>query len=101
MAQLSFIPVDQTEAGSTTILAAVPGERHKIRGAFLLLTGSGTIKFSDGTDDLTGPMSLDTKAGFVLPVSPSEYIRTPANTPLQLITTGGAAKGALVVVSEP
>jgi hypothetical protein len=101
MAQLSFIPVDQSGAGSTTLIAAVPGERHKVRGGFILLSAAGTLKFTDGTDDLSGAISLDAKSGFVLPPATMEYFVAPVNTPLTLVTTGGAAKGSLVVITEP
>jgi hypothetical protein len=101
MAQIQFIPVDQSGAGSTTVLAAVAGERHKIRGGFIVLSAIGTLKFTDGTDDLSGAITLDQKAGFVLPASPAEYLVTPVNKPLTIVTTGGAARGALVVITEP
>lgn len=101
MAQLSFISIDQSGAGTTNLISASPGERHKVRGCVVVLAGAGTVKFTDGTDDLTGAMSLDAKSGFVLPPAVMEYFRTPSNAPLQVVTTGAAAKGSIVVVTEP
>lgn len=65
------------------------------------MTAIGTLKFTDGTDDLSGAMSLDQKSGFVLPASTSEYLIAPVNTPLAIVTSGGAARGSLIVITEP
>lgn len=100
MSGTTFVSVDQSGAGTTSVIAAQTGKAHKVRGGFLVLSAVGTLKFSDGTTDLSGAMSLDQKSGFVLPAAPSDYFKTAVGEPLQIITTGGAAKGCLVVVTE-
>ena len=95
-----FIPVSQGAAGTTTVAAAEPGKRHKLRGGFMTLSAIGTVKFHDGVEDLSGALNLDQRSGFVLPVVPVDYLQTEVGEPLQITTTGGAAQGTFVVITE-
>jgi hypothetical protein len=96
----SYVSVNQSAPGTLTVKAAEAGLRHKVAGGFLVLSAIGTLKFEDGTQDLSGAMNLDQKAGFVLPIVPAVYFQTAVGEPLQITTTGGAAKGTLVVITE-
>jgi hypothetical protein len=63
---------------------------------------TGTMKFTDGAGDLTGAMAIAINGGFVWPTSILPYVETTVtNTALNLTTTAGAAKGFILVLTEP
>lgn len=98
---LSF-PLAQGAAGTTQIAAASPGNKHKVVGGIVTLSTDGTIKFIDGSGDLTGTMDVAAKSGFVIPASVLAMIETSTvNTALSIVTTGGAAKGVVRYLTEP
>lgn len=98
---LAYIAVNQSAAGTTELAAASAGNRHKLVGGVLTLSAAGTLKFTDGVADLSGPMDVAASGGFVLPTSAYPYMQTGAvNRAINLVTTGGAARGALAVLTE-
>lgn len=97
---LIHVAVNQGAAGTTQLAAAVAGKRHKIVGAVLLLSTAGSLKFTDGAGDLTGPMDIGTTGGFVLPTSNLPYLQAATNSALSLVTTVGAARGIVTIVTE-
>lgn len=98
---VTYIPVAQSGAGTTVLAAADATKKHKIIGAMLVMSATGTLKFTDGTGDLTGAADIATNAGFVLPTSVIPYLETGAiNRALNLVTTTGAAKGFVAIVTE-
>jgi hypothetical protein len=66
----------------------------------LTLSADGTLKFLDGAGDLTGAMDIAVKGGFVLPTSAYPYQQTAVNSALSITTTGGTAKGVVVILTE-
>jgi hypothetical protein len=98
--KISYVSVAQGAAGATTLAAAVTDKRHKVIAVVLIIDTAGTIKFSDGSGDLTGPMSLDQNAGFVLPASAYPYLQGGINSALSLTTTGGKVNGVVTILSE-
>lgn len=99
---VSFVPVAQGGAGTAVLKAASTDNKHKVLGALLVINADGTVKFNDGSADLTGPVDAGQRGGFVLPAGLFPYTETGAvNRPLNLITTGGAANGCVVVLTEP
>lgn len=95
------VPVAQGGAGTTVISAAVTGKKSKIIGGMLVMSAIGTLKFTDGAGDLTGASDFDANGGFVWPTSPIPYVQTTVeNSALSLVTTGGAAKGFVLVRVE-
>ena len=68
----------------------------------LTMSATGTMKFADGVDDLTGPMDIAATGGFVGPPSIVPYLQTgAAPRALTLVTTAGAARGVVVILTEP
>lgn len=99
---LTFVSVNQGAAGTTALAAASSGNFRKLVGAVLVMSAAGTLKFTDGTDDVTGPMDIAANAGFVLPTNLLPYTQTGAvNRALNLVTTTGAARGVVVILTEP
>jgi len=100
---ITYVSVAQGAAGTTVLAAASPSNKHKILGAALVMSAAGTLKFNDGAAvDLTGAMDIAANAGFVLPTGFVPYTQTSTtNTALQLVTTTGAAKGLVVILTEP
>ena len=98
---LTFIPVNQTAAATTTLIAAVADLKHKILGAILTMSAAGTLKFTDGVDDIIGPLDIDVRGGLVAPSGIFPYAETgAANRALILTTTVGAARGVVIVATE-
>ena len=97
---LTYIPVNQGAAGSTVLAASSSGNKHKIVGAVLTMSAAGTLKFTDGSGDLTGPMDIAASGGFVLPTSQYPYQETAATSALNLVTATGAARGVVIIVTE-
>ena len=98
---LSFV-LNQGAAGTTQIAAASPSNKHKVVGAVVTLSADGTIKFTDGVGDLTGPMDVAAKSGFVIPDNILVALETSiVNTTLSIVTTGGAARGIIRYLTEP
>lgn len=99
---VQFISVAQVSAGSTQLAAADAGNKHKVLGCILTLDADGTLKFKDSSGDLTGAMPIGQRGGFVLPAGLFPYLQTGAvDRSLSIETTGGAAKGSVVVLTEP
>lgn len=98
---LTHVAVNQTVAGTTQLAAAVSGRRHKVVGAVLTLSADGTLKFLDGAGDLTGPMDVAQRGGFVLPTNNLPYFQATTNSALSITTTGGAARGVVTISTEP
>jgi len=98
---ITYVSVNQGAAGTTELAAASPGNRHKLVHATLVMSATGTLRFTDGSADLTGPMDVAINAGFVLPLTQFTYIQTPLGTVLNLVTVTGAAKGVVGIVTEP
>ena len=99
---VTYVPVAQGAAGTTQLVAASAGNRHKIVGALLTITLAGTVKFIDGSGDLTGAMTTAAAGGFVWATDPRfPLIVTAVNSALSLVTTLGAAAGVVLIVTEP
>lgn len=97
---LTRVPVAQGAAGTTVLAAASPGNRHKIVGCVLTMSAAGTLKFLDGSGDLTGAMDIVASGGFVLPTSLMAYQETAVNSALSITTTTGLAKGVVSILTE-
>jgi len=98
---ITYVSIAQGAAGSTTLAAASPGNRHKIVGATIIMDAAGTAKFTDGGGDLTGAMAIAASGGFVWGTSALPYQQTAVNSALSLVTTVGAAKGVIQILTEP
>lgn len=99
---ITYVSVAQGGAGTTVLAAASVGNKHKVVSAALTLTLAGSVKFNDGTVDLSGAMPVVLSGGFVLPGGNFPYTETAAtNRPLNLITTTGAALGMVAILTEP
>lgn len=96
-----YVPVAQGAAGTTVLAAASPNQKHKIIGVVLMLDATGTLKFIDGSGDLTGAMPIAANGGFVLPSSLFPYTQTATNSALSLVTVTGKATGVVVILTEP
>jgi hypothetical protein len=98
---LTYVPVAQGAAGTTQLAAASGAAKHKVVGCILTLSALGTLKFTDASGDLTGAMDVAATGGFVLPTALFPYTETGAvNRAINIVTTGGAAKGVVVLLTE-
>lgn len=98
---VTYVPVAQGAAGTTVLAAADATKKHKIIGAMLVMSAAGTLKFTDSSGDLTGATDIASNAGFVWSTSIIPYIETGAvNRAISLVTTTGAARGFVAIVTE-
>jgi len=99
---LTRVAVNQGSAGTTVLAAASVSNKHKIVGGSLTMATAGTLKFTDGAGDLTGPMDIGATGGFVFPTSNIAYIETTVtNSALSIVTTTSAAHGFIIILTEP
>lgn len=92
--------VNQAVAGSVTLATAVLGKRHRVSAALLTLSADGSLKFAGSVSgDLTGPMDIAAKGGFAFS-GIGDLVETAPSEDLQLISTGGAARGVVKIVTE-
>ena len=96
---LTYVSVDQGAAGTTELVAASSGKKHKVMGAVLVMDAAGTLKFTS-TSDLSGAMDLAANAGFVLPTASLPYMQGGLGLALSLVTTVGKAKGIVIIKTE-
>ena len=98
---ITFVSVNQSIAGTTVLAAASVGNKHKLLGAVLVLSALGTLKFTDDGGDLSGPMDLAANGGFVVEPGAFPFTETGAtNRALNLVTTLGAARGLVTILTE-
>lgn len=98
---VTFVSVNQGAAGTLELAAASVGNNHKLVGGSLVMSATGTLKFTDGVGDVSGPMDIAINGGFVYPTSIMPYLQTAAtNRALNLVTTTGAARGFVVILTE-
>lgn len=99
---LTYVPVNQSVAGTTTLAAASVGNKHKVIGAILIMSLLGTLKFTDGVGDLTGAMDIAANDCLNMSNSIIPWMETAAtNRALNLVTTVGAARGVVIILTEP
>jgi hypothetical protein len=98
------VPVAQGGPGSTILLAAVAGKRHYMIGGWLTLSADGSIKWTGSVSgDLTGAMDWLGKGGIAIPEGETletAVVRSGVNEDLNLVTTGGAARGVVLIYTE-
>jgi hypothetical protein len=99
---LIFAPIAQGSPGTTQLVAAdASGNRIKVVNYVIVMSATGTAKFSDGSGDLTGAMPLSINGGIAAPSQPhSPWFQTAANSALSIVTTGGAATGHIAYFLE-
>ena len=85
--------------GTTLVASAVAGKRHKVLGFVLGASATGTFKFIDGAGDLMGPVTAS-KDNPVVTMGGFPIVETAINSPLSIVTTGLAARGVVVYVTE-
>lgn len=95
----SRVVVNQGIAGSTTLKTAVLGKAHKVVGALLTLGADGTLTFVSGATPLSGPLDIAIQGGFMYD-SDAPFFLCNVNEDLVITTTGGAAHGVVLVVTE-
>ena len=99
---LTYVSVNQGAAGTTALAGASVGNKHKLLSATLTMSLLGTLKFTDGVGDISGPMDIAATGGLVEPPSMIPYRETAAtNRALNLVTTLGAARGSVIILTEP
>lgn len=101
MLRETSIKVDQAAPGTFQLGAATPQTIHQVLGFMLWMSAAGTWKFTDSGGDLSGAISVIKDAPPIIYVSPGLPIVSSARgSALNLVTTGGAAKGVVLLMSE-
>lgn len=99
---ITYVNVNQGVAGTTVLAAASASNKHKIVGLALTLSLAGTLKLTDGVVDLIGPFDFLASGGLVIPAGALPMSETAAvNRALNLVTTLGAARGVVAILTEP
>ena len=99
---ITYVNVNQGAAGTTVLAAAQGANKHKVVGLALTMSLTGTLKLTDGVVDLVGPFDFAVNGGFVIPAGILPISETgDINRALNLVTTLGAARGVVAILSEP
>ncbi len=93
--------VNQGGAGTAVLAAASPGNRHKVLAFWLGMANNGSLQFTDGTGILMGAINQQSNTPSMVYPGPNALVETALNSPLNLVSTGGAAKGVVVYITEP
>ena len=92
-----FASIDQSSAGTTSIVAAVTGYRIRILAAVLTGVGSNiTVTLQSASTQLTGELDGANTVGLVLPFNPAGWVQTEAGEAFQITSTNGAIHGCIV-----
>jgi len=103
MALLRYFPLNTGGAGTITVAAAEPGNKHKVLGWVVSAVNNGTFNFqSPGPVLLTGQIRVfNNVTPHYVPTSVIPYCETPAGAALEFVGTGGAHDGIVVFITEP
>jgi len=96
---LTRVRVSQGAPATLVVKAAQLGMKHSVVGGLLTLSADGTLEFTGGIG--TGPFDIAAKGGFAIPQDDAPLIEANANQDLSIVTTGGAARGVLLISTEP
>ena len=92
-----FASIDQSSAGTTSIVAAVTGYRIRILAAVLTGVGSNiTVTLQSASTQLTGELDGANTVGLVFPFNPAGWVQTEAGEAFQITSTNGAINGCIV-----
>ena len=88
------IVIDQGGAGTTELVAAVPRRTIRVISYSVVLSGTGTFAFSDGTDWKTGDYPFAANGGIAEAGSAADPLFIcAAGRPLSITTVGASAHG--------
>jgi LEA14-like dessication related protein len=97
--------ISASSSGDNTIIAAVADKKIKVLSVLLIAAEATTVRFESGAsgDALTGVMSLEAKAGFVIP-APADvsghWFETGVNTLLNLELGGDVQVSGCITYYE-
>lgn len=94
---IRFAVITQAAAGTQTPVAAVAGKKIVVVNYCFTLSAAGTLKFQSAANDISGAMDCAIAGGVVNGVGDQEspLMETNPGEALNLVSTGGAAKGHL------
>jgi hypothetical protein len=98
--------ISASSSGNNTLVAAVSGQKIKVLGMILVVSGDVDVRLESGAGGtaLTGVISLaEDGNGFVLPMAPPHYhwVETAAGALLNLELSGAVqVSGCLVYYTE-
>lgn len=92
---LLFGAITQGAAGTTQLVAADATKKVKIASYTIVMDAAGSVKFTDGTVDLSGVMPMAANGGVAQPGQPAGHLLETAaiNRPLNIVTVTGKAFG--------
>lgn len=97
---ITYVNVNQTGAGTTVLAAADATKKHKIMGGAMTLSAAGTLALQSASTNKIGPFDFAANGGFVMSTSIIPYQETAVNEALNLVTTLGAARGSIAILTE-
>lgn len=93
----------ETSTSETLVIAAADtaSRKHKVKSVNLVFSGTITIKFQDGSTDLTGAMEFTNGGSLVLGPEQCGGLQTSANAALNLVVarTSGSVRGNVEYVT--
>lgn len=93
------IPVSVSAAGATVLRAGETDQPVTLLGLSLVATGAVTVKFDDGTNDLTGAMPLAANGVLTWGANPVGWIEAGQGLPLRIVLGGAVAVNGVAIVN--
>ena len=99
---VNYFSLAQGAAGNTVVVAASPGNRHKVLGFVATAQANATIQFLSAANPLSGAMDILARGNITMPVNPLMVVmQTVVGEALSVTSTGAAVKGFLAYLTEP
>jgi hypothetical protein len=98
---LRHVVITQGAAGAINgLVAGKTSRRIVVYGMQFTLGAIGTAKFQSNATDITGAFDIDVRGGLVCPPVDRPIFECQPGEDLNMVTTGGAAKGVLQYAYE-
>lgn len=87
--ELKFAAISATASGDTVVVAADTNRKIKVVSYVLVAAAAVSVKFKNGSTDVTGAMPLGVNGGVAATGQPSSHLlETAANTALNINLSG-------------
>lgn len=96
---LTPVLVSFNNAGANAIVAGSPGVIIRCYRMILVATAAITVQFQDGSNNLSGVMSLPLGAQFILPFDGTAWYTTSAGNAFNINTTAVQISGTAYVTT--
>ncbi|RMH18628.1 MAG: hypothetical protein D6698_06765 [Gammaproteobacteria bacterium] len=101
MSATKFKAIDTSTSGNTVLVAAASGKKIRVLSYTVVAGGPVTVKFNDGSNDLTGPITLSAAGdGGSASLPEGGLFETPAGSALNINLSAAVQVGGHITYIE-